>query len=87
MLEGLVSGLDRHSATSVVSYRLSLVLMPACRAQAGYPDGLEGQGAILKASHSAWGYLLALSPFVTTSLVTGRATFSLLHPGTRIESV
>lgn len=44
-------------------------------------------GGVLKASHSAWGYFLALPPLVTTSLVTGRATFSLMCPRAKGETV
>lgn len=82
-----------HSATSVAPCCLSLVLMPACRAGAGYYNGLERQrsdrlvGGVLKASHTAWGYFLALSPLVTTSMVTGRATFSLMCPRAKVETV
>lgn len=82
-----------HSATSVAPCCLSLVLTTACWAGARYPDGLERQrldrlvGGALKASHSAWGYFLALPPLVTTSLVTGRATFSLMCPRAKGETV
>lgn len=82
-----------HPATSVASCCLSLVLMPACRAGAGYSDGLERQrsdrlvGGAFKASYSAWGYFLALPPLVTTSLVTGRATFNLMCPRAKAEMV
>lgn len=90
ILEGLTNSLDtqQHQWLPVSVLSLDASLLGMSRVSLWPRGSASGRlvGGDLKASRSAWDYFLALSRFVTTSLVTGRATCSLLCPRARVEA-